>query len=419
MKNFLAYFATFFSATKGFILASYLTKYAGIEAYGVFSILIATAGILSSLFALRGGESVTRFFTRETENKNFKVANGFLLIHIFLDLIISVIMILILFGLAGFVNQYFFENDNFYIEYQLIIISTVLIYLRGSSIGFLQSRQKFNLINLIKIADVTLLTLLLAMLLWLKHEITLTYFIKVFLFNSLAITVSFYLATLINFVQMEVKSISFNMDYFKELINFNVITFFSGTLKSINSNLDTIILGSFLTTSDVGIYNLLKKIIHPIMLIAQPLILLNYPYMVKLHTQKKYLRIISLIKKKSVFIILISAVYFVSVLILRDSIDDFFNIKLDQFFLILTLIFASTFLQLLVWWGRSISNIFNPKISLFANFLSIFYGIAITYFATKYFGFIGMALAVFFWNLFVIFYFTYFLLRYCRVEEYE
>ena len=258
MKNFLAQFTTFFTATKGFITASYLTKYAGIDSFGVFSILIATAGILSSLFAFRGGESITKFFTRETENKNFKAANGFLIIHIFLDMVISLIMIAILFSLAGFINQYFFENQDFKYEYQLIVISTVLIYLRGSLIGFLQSKQKYNVINLIKIADVILYGFLLAMLLWFEQEISLIVFIKVFLLNSLVITASFFLAALITFIKMEIRGIFFSKDYFKEFINFNLITFFRNfkdyKFKSRQYNT-----GKFLTTSNVGMYNLLKK----------------------------------------------------------------------------------------------------------------------------------------------------------------
>ena len=96
------------------------------------------------------------------------------------------------------------------------------------------------------------------MLLWFEQEISLIVFIKVFLLNSLVITASFFLAALITFIKMEIRGIFFSKDYFKEFINFNLITF-SGTLKTINSNLDNIILGSFLTTSNVGMYNLLKN----------------------------------------------------------------------------------------------------------------------------------------------------------------
>ena len=166
-------------------------------------------------------------------------------------------------------------------------------------------------------------------------------------------------------------------------------------------------------------YNLLKKIIHPIILISQPLTLLNYSYMVKMHTKKKELKIISLVKKSSVFVILTSTVYFGAILLLKDTIDNFFDISLDEFFIILSFIFTSSLLQSLVWWGRSISNIFNPKISLIINLLSLVYGLAITNFVTKYYGLDGMVLAVCILNLFIVFYWTYFLLKYCKVGVYE
>jgi len=388
----------------GFIQLFLINRYFGVETYGQLAIIISTAGIFSSLLTARSSEAVTRFFKREELSKNFENAKFVLLIGFTIDLITAILLVMLIYLLSNFIAMTFLKDLNLSDEIIIYSFITFFLFLRGTLIGYFQSKEMFMKINIITIIEsfFKVFGLLIAI-----------YFFK---FNSLeAVIYVFFLASLVSFLfalfsflksylnEYLTINIIINTNLLQEYWSFNIKTFFSSSLKAGNQNIDNLIIGYFLNAEVVGIYQILKKVLSPIMIVATPFSMLVYPKLINYFEKNQKDKFKHIIVKISAYILMISMTYgFMSYVFLSD-IFQLMNIEFDEiysnYFLLVAILYILTSQM---WWVRAFSNTVNPNYSIYMNLFATIFQLTITILLSKYFGFIGMLISIIVMNIIIL-----------------
>lgn len=97
---------------------------------------------------------------------------------------------------------------------------------------------------------------------------------------------------------------TFSLNKYKELLNKSWPFFFSGVFATLNSNADTIIIGFTRTSTDVGLYNSVYKIITVLITFASYIYTPVYPLLIEYYNKKNFDKLNDIVNKirKLVFI---------------------------------------------------------------------------------------------------------------------
>ena len=388
----------------GFIQLFLINKYFGVETYGQLAIIMSTAGIFSSLLTARSSEAVTRFFKREELNKNFEDAKFVLFIGFIIDFITAVLLVVLIYLLSSFIAITFLKDVNLSDELVFYSFITFFIFLRGSLMGYLQSKEMFVKINMITIVESFFKVCGLLIAIYLFSSNSLAVIIYVFLFASLiSFSYTFFIFSKSFIKEYFATEIVFNRNILREYWHFNLKTFFSSSLKAGNQNIDNLIIGYFLNSEVVGIYQVLKKILSPIMIIATPFSMLVYPKLIHYFETSQKDKFKHIITKVSFYILLISISYiFISHIFLIDIFQlmdiEFTNIY-NKYFSLVSMLYILTSQM---WWVRAFSNTVNPNYSIYMNLFATIFQLTITILLSKYFGFIGMLISIIVMNIIIL-----------------
>jgi O-antigen/teichoic acid export membrane protein len=388
----------------GFIQLFLINKYFGVETYGQLAIIISTAGIFSSLLTARSSEAVTRFFKREELNKNFENAKFVLLIGFTIDFITAILLVALIYLFSNFIATIFLKNLNLSDEIIIYSFITFFLFLRGTLIGYLQSKEMFVKINIISIVESLFKVFGLLIAIYFFKFSSLKAVIYVFFFASL---VSFLFAIFIflksYFREYFTVKIIINKSLLKEYWSFNIKTFFSSSLKAGNQNIDNLIIGYFLNAEVVGIYQILKKVLSPIMIIATPFSTLVYPRLINYFETNQKEKFKNIIIKISVYILFISMTYVLISYIFLSYIFRLMNIEFydiyNNYFLLVAILYILTSQM---WWVRAFSNTVNPNYSIYMNLFATIFQLTVTILLSNYFGFIGMLISIVFMNIIIL-----------------
>jgi len=403
----VSYFTQFYTVLMGFFQLFLINKYFGIEVFGQLSVIIATAGIFSSLLTARSSEAVTRFLKREFLKNNLKNVKFVLYIGFFIDFVTAIFLLLIIYLLSDKIAYYFLKNNNLNYEVFLYSFVTFFLFIRGTVMGYLLSKEMIFHIKMMEIIESSMKIILLIMCIYLFNFISLRNLIYIMIFSSfISLLYAYYIFFNSYIKALRNIKVNFNKNILKEYWNFNLKTFFSSSLKAGNQNLDNLMLGYFLNTEIVGLYQVLKKIASPILIIASPFSLIVYPKLIKYFETNQKNKFIDIILKISFYILVMSVVYSLITYLFLDNILKFMSININslQYNVNLYYLFV-LFLHILIaemWWVRIFSNTVNPNYSIIMNLFATFYQLSITIIATKIFGLIGLLFSIMIMNFLIL-----------------
>jgi O-antigen/teichoic acid export membrane protein len=398
-----SYSTQFLTIIFGFIQLFLINRYFGVKIYGQLLLIMSIVGIFSSLLTARTSEAITKFFKREELNNNYENAVFVLIIGLLIDFITASILLLITYNLADFIAIKFLKNEH--LSLMIVFYSFIIffVFLRGTFIGYFQAKEMFIQINIITIMESFLKVLGLLLVIEFFKDFSLKNIIYVYL----GATIGSFFYTIFIFTRSINKffksiQIKFNKFLFKEYWSFNIKTFFSSSLKAGNRNIDNLLIGFFLSDEVVGIYQTLKKIISPIMIVSTPFSMLIYPklvYYFELGERKKF---IMLIMKISFYILLIGILYSIISYLFLPLIFQLMNINFFGIYRIYyLLLIILTILVSQMWWVRIFSNVVNPSYSIYMNLFSMLYQLSISYLSVKMFGFIGLIISLIIMNIII------------------
>jgi O-antigen/teichoic acid export membrane protein len=399
-----SYIAQSITITFGFIQLFLINKYFGVEVFGQLAIIISTAGIFSALLSARSSEAVTRFFKREELNKNYENAKFVLVIGFIIDFITSILLVLLIYFLSTFIATTFLKNVNLQDEIIVFSFISFITFLRGSMLGYLQSKEMFLDINMVTIVETVMKIVILLIFIFIVNDLFLINIIYSFL---LAAILSFLYTTYVFFKSYkknyDTVIFSVNKVLLKEYWSFNIKTFFSASLKAGNQNVDNLIIAYFLHAEIVGIYQIIKKMLSPIIIIATPFSMLVYPKLINYFETNNKTKFKHIIIKISFYILSIGVIYsFIFYFLLNFSFDLMY-LKFDEIYYIYYLFLVGLMIiNSQMWWVRAFSSTVNPNYSIYMNLFATVYQLIITILIIKYFGFIGMLVSIIIMNILIM-----------------
>ncbi len=402
-----SYIAQALTIIFGFAQLFLINKYFGVNVYGQLAIIISTAGIFSSLLTARSSEAVTRFFKREELNKKFENAKFVLFVGLGIDFITAILLVMLIYSLSHFIADTFLKDDT--LSHEIIIYSliTFITFLKGSIMGYMQSKGMFVQINIINIIESAAKILFLVLFILILNKLFLIDIIYVFLISSIVsflYTISIFLKSYI----VEYKSVllKFNKPLLKEYWSFNIKTFLSSSLKAGNENIDNMLIAYFLNAQIVGIYQIIKKILLPISILSIPFSMLIYPRLIYFFETDQKEKFKNIIIKISTYILLIGILYSLFAHVFLDDIFDLMVVEFNETYSYYYILIAVTSIitSSLLWWVRIFSNTVNPNYSLYMNLFATFYQLTITIYMTKIFGLEGLLISFMIMNMLIFVY---------------
>jgi len=398
----------------GFLQLFLINRYFGVATFGQLAVIMSTTGIFSSLLTARSSEAVTRFFKREELKKNYENAKFVLFIGFSIDFITAILLVALMYFASSFIAITFLKDIKLQDEIIVYSLITFIVFLRGSMVGFLQSKEMFVKLNIITIIESISKIIVLLAFIFVLHKV----FLIDIIYSFLVATIVSFLYTMYVFLTSYLKEYknvkyNFNKRLLKEYWRFNIKTFLSSSLKAGNQNIDNLIIGYFLSVETVGIYQVLKKILTPILIVATPFSTLVYPKLIHFFETNQREKFKNIIIKISLYILIIGIIYSLASCLFLNKIFLLINIEfLDSYYIFFILLIGLTILNSQMWWVRIFSNTVNPNYSLYMNMFATAFQLTITVFMTYLFGLEGLIVSTIIMNLLIVFYW----LR--RVKEY-
>jgi O-antigen/teichoic acid export membrane protein len=375
IKIITSYLAISCSMALGFILMYAITKYGSLEVFGQFSILKSTAGLLSGILTFRTGEAVTKYYQTYYVSGEFEKSKLSIIIGLCIDLLISALLIIIFYVISTVGYTYFNFQSEIMNVFFLFGFTSIFSILRGSSIGYFQAKNYILYINIFSILESLLIISLIGLIIIHFGTLDLRDVVLIHICVYGLITIFYYL-TLLFYYKREFCNFKCVIDksLIKEYARFSITVFTSSLLKAVNRNSDNVILGIFLSTTDVGLYNSIKKVFSSIEIIAHPWTMLTYGKLVALYTRAEITQFKLIIESKTRFILLLSLLLGLLLLLNIKEIFSYMGVTTEYNLMMLSIVMMVSFLiNSMVWWSRVFSNVVDPMISVKANFCTMLY----------------------------------------------
>lgn len=390
----------------GFLQLFLINRYFGVETYGQLAIVMSTAGIFSALLTARSSEAITRFFTREMINKNFQNAKFVLLIGFCIDIITAFLMLGLTYLFSDFIAKTFIKDISFSLDVFLYSFVVFFGFLRGTLLGYFQSKEMFFFINSVNVVESLIKATLLLIIIFVLQDSSLYEIIATLITASILSYIYVLIVFLKNYIK-EFKNIStkYNKAILKEYWSFNIKTFTSSSLKAGNSNIDNLLIAYFINAHMVGIYQIIKKILSPIGNFTSPFSMLVYPKLVNYFETQQKEKFKEIIFRISFYIGLFCLAYCLIFFFAFEYIFEIMKVEFFESYNIVYLLFALfTFISSMLWWVRIFSNTVNPNYSLYMNIFATIFQLTITVFMTYLFEIKGLLVSMIIMNTIVGFY---------------
>lgn len=384
-----SYFTQGIALSTSFVNFFLITQFAGLEVYGQYAVLAASLGFISAIVMVRSGESVVKFYKTEVIKGDLSKAKAYLLYGFLFDLVTAVFLLLLVYVTTGVIAEYLLKSKELESSVLIFSLINISVLLRGTCLGYFQSKERFNLINGLKVFESVLISVALFVALS-QFGSSLHNVINAYIVASTSSLLLFYLYYFVYASRESTTRAQIDKSSFQKYFRFNFVTFFSSGLKAGNKSYDGIVLAYFTSPVVVGVYSILKKFFMPAEMLVQPFRNILYPKVVKFWEldEKQKLRI--LIRTISVRLVFVVMAYGGVLYLCSGLIFNLFNIEgqIDGYIILL---FSVTYtLMTSMWWTRIFSNTVNPVYSLVAGAFSTVYQLLVSTLAVYYFGLVGL-----------------------------
>ncbi len=389
----------------GFLTMILINRNLGLENYGIYMIIISIVSILSNVITARGLEVVPKFYVREYEKCNYKLAKLTLVLGLILDLISSIFLLLLIYFTADFFSNKFIADLEY--SYLIIIYSLVAImdYLKNTPTGYFIAIKNFKVYNNLIILE-NFMKIISVLVCLYFFTFSLENIIYGFLVVAVIVaTLNYYFFIKLIDKNILINQIQKNTLFIKEYLYFNLNTFSSSLLKAGNQNIDNLILSYFVNPASVGLYQTIKKFFVPMQFIASPFATLNYSKYIKMYENKEYGHLKASIKNITKNVVGVSLAYGIVLIGLMPFILEFMMINNTKEIVFMeSIIFISLLFLNTLWWTRTVSLTINPYYSLYWNIISLIYILCISSFLTYHFDLIGLIISICILNIMAVLY---------------
>ena len=378
----------------GFVFVTIITRYSGIDIYGMIAMMMAVSGTITQLLTFRTNESVVNFYKIGEEEENLGLCRMALLYGLVLDIVVGLVILIAIHVISYDIAEKLLKYPGAASGVGIFAIFMFVNFLRGTPIGLLMAEERFRLINILNLLERLLKILLLAFVVWINIPLSFDNIMWILLISATIITVILYSFPLVKLFGPLRKAVT-QSGFFGRYLRFSTSTFISSSLKAGSRHLDSIILGYLTNPSIVGIYNLFRQFLSPIPLLAEPFRLQIYPRFVQAVSRKNPDGITVTISHTNRILIAGN----VGILILVTSLMVGYSYWLDlnlglQHYVLYALMALSALIIQRLWWSRPFSIAINPAMSVHAGLLTTLILPVMVFLLVSTMGFVGVGYGV-------------------------
>lgn len=376
----------------GFLSVTIITRYAGIETYGMVSMMTALSGVLSNLLTFRTNEAVVKFYKRGRIENDQGLCRLALQMGMMLDLLVGVLLFLLVIGFSSTIAESLLKHPE--MKGSVSIFAGVMLstFLRGSPLGLLVALERFKFVNTLNVIEPLLKMILLVGIIAIGWKVTFVNIIWTMLLPSIAITALIYFLPVRELLG-PLRRASFPRHLLSDYTRFSISTFVSSSLKAGNQHIDSMILGYLTNPVNVGLYNLFRQFLTPTVMLASPFSAQIYPRFVQAVTERKQEAIRETIKHAN-HLLLRGFIAMVAVIVpglyLYGKFTDL-HLTTMQYGTFVVMVINALLLQQL-WWNRAFSLSVNPAWTVQANVIATIFMLTCVTFGVVTLGFPGVAL---------------------------
>jgi len=389
--------STFFNFLSIYLFTHYITK----DEFGIYALIIVISSLLNLISGLGLEISVVKYLSDESNYKEF------ILIPVLIIKIIFMSFVIIIFLL--FSRYYSFGNEINVWDYKtFILVLFILGNFRDFFYRVLQGLNIFNHYAKIQISSAIIRVLFL---------ISIIFFYKLTLSNILLVEVIVVSNTLLlQFFYIPFKSIlkyQKKSGMTKDILKFTSPLYANNLMTFAYDRVGLLIIGMFMSASNVAIYNVSEKIPQALSGIYNSFIIVFFPNISTLFSKRDHKNASDLMNHSLQIISLFLSFLILIIIFLKD--------------IIIKLLFSITYANsaiplaflLIGFVVRSLSNILGysivsagySKITMKVSLISMSFGLLSTFILVWQFGYIGAALSVVMLNLVSLFQNSYYVFK--------
>ena len=372
-----------------FILRSIIGNYFGPDHLGAYTLLFVIYNFGFQFVALGMGVSLTKYIA-EFSNNSVQVRNliGF---GLTISTISGVVFSSISMGLSKVLARGLFHDETFYLPIILVSLSFPFISLLQTSLGILNGLFKISKYS-ISYLILTVFTLLVTLLgIFLLNDTSLGYSLGILI--PTAITAVLAVLFIYKHVNFKLRT---DFTKKKNFLTFATLTVIINSIAFINNQITSVILGSYLTTAEVGIFSAALTIVQGLLLFPYAAQRIVMPRVSKLYAEDKWSEIKDFNRKAMLSVLVIYAIFAVLFTILaRPIINLIFSPDFsDSVILLWILLPTSIIYSLNATLGGVLAAIERLKINVIVNGILSLVTIAISLVLVIFVKTLGAAIAL-------------------------
>jgi len=386
----------------GYLFIFMLAKYFNAEGVGLFSLTYSVLTIFL-LFAKFGFDLAIVKFVSEYKDDFSKLKDLYIKTLFFL-IPLNLLLISIMFFLSKYIAIYIFHNEEIigYLKlFSLLLFPITLRFINANFLRGLKSIAEYSFIQSISV--------------YLFSVIVLFIIVQFFNYDMLDLFVAYFLGVLIAFFisyWFLIKKINFfriSRDYFfnlKTLIKVAFSMLLANSLMLVITTSDSIILGYFTSSKDVGIYNIVIKIAVATSIFMTAIMSIVSSKLIELNKENKLSQTMQFV---NTIVFSLSGITIIFIFIFKEKILMLFGKEFIAGSVALSLLLFGRLIESMSGTGNYILQILGYE-TIVRNimFIAALLNIVLNFILIPIYGINGAAFAsmisIMFWNIMYIFY---------------
>lgn len=256
-KSSLVFLGKIFGVFILFIFNFIVVRYIGVASYGKFTYIFSYISFLPVLITLGLDQALVFYIPKLINNNSDKELNSMITFAICIPLIFSMMSISILMIYSKVISKFLLKNIEYDIYIKLLIPIVILIVLSNIINGVFRGlgNIKYNVVSDNFISPILKVVIILALVLmrYKSNSIIIAYYIATF-FSTLYLGIKLLRIKIIGKINIKYS------ENYKKLLKFSFPLLITGMLGYIVQRTDVIMIGYFLRSDKVGIYNIASQI---------------------------------------------------------------------------------------------------------------------------------------------------------------
>jgi len=256
-KSSLVFLGKMFGISILFLFNFIVVRYIGVEIYGKFTYIFSYISFLPVLITLGLDQALVFYIPKLINNNSGKELNSMITFAICIPLILAMVSISILMIYSKVISKFLLKNIEYDIYIKLLIPIVILMVLSNIINGVFRGlgNIKYNVIsdNFISPILKVVIILVLVLMRYKSNSLIITHYIATF-FSTLYLGIKFLRIKIIGKINIKYS------ENYKKLLKFSFPILITGILGYIVQRTDVIMIGYFLSSDKVGVYNIALQI---------------------------------------------------------------------------------------------------------------------------------------------------------------